>query len=124
MIENKKRSKVPQMMVRLERQRYRKLNQYTVSTNELRRKRTRSLIQLGGLIEKARLLETFSLPIGADFQKEPELKNNIAALFNGLLVLNEMANSEDVSLSLWSSQGLEALAQENRVSIKYRSRIR
>lgn len=99
------------MMTRLERQRYRKLNQYAVSSHELRRKRTRSLIQLGGLVEKAGLLETFSLPLGADFQKEPDLKNNIAALFKGLLVLDELAHSDEVHLPLWTYQGLEMFEQ-------------
>lgn len=117
MIENKKRATVPQMRTRLERHRYRKLNQYAVSSQELRRKRTRSLIQLGGLIEKAGLLETFSLPLGADFQKEPELKNNIAALFKGLLVLNDMVQSQEVYLPLWSAQGLEALNQKQAKNV-------
>jgi hypothetical protein len=115
MIENNKRATVPQMMTRLERQRYRKMNEYAVSSYELRRKRTRSLIQLGGLVEKAGLLETFSLPLGADFQKDPEVKNSIAALFKGFLVLNEMVRSEEeVNLQLWAHQGLEALGQLKR----------
>ena len=115
MIENRNRSTVAQIMTRVERQRYRKLNQYGISSQELRRKRTRSLIQLGGLVEKTGLLETFSLPLGADFQKDPELKNSIAALFKGFLVLNEMAQSKEVHLPLWTQQGLEVLAQTKNV---------
>jgi hypothetical protein len=51
----------------------------------LRRARTRSIIQLGGLIEKAGLLETFEITLGADLQQDPEMKMPIAALIKGLL---------------------------------------
>ena len=67
----------------------------------------------GPIIEKSGLLETFQLTLGDDFQKDPETRDPIAALFKGLLVLNEMAQSEDVYLSLWVSQGLEALAKKS-----------
>ena len=63
---------------------------------------------LGGLVEKAGLLETFSLPLGEDFQKNPDLKNEISMLFKGLLILNEMVNSEETfHRNLWAQQGLQ-----------------
>lgn len=82
---------------------------------EHRRTRTRSLIQLGGLIEKAGLLEIFGVTLGEDLQKSPDMKEPIAALFKGLLVLNELANSDDVDLQLWANQGLENL-KDNSIS--------
>lgn len=85
------------------------MNNLEITSHGLRRARTRSLIQLGGLIEKAGLLNTFQLTLGADFQKDPQAKDSIAALYKGFLVLNEMAQSKEVSLSLWSRQGMQEL---------------
>ena len=67
---------------------------------ENRRIRTRFLIQIGGLVEKSGLLETFGITLGEDIQKSSDMKEPVEALFKGLLVLNKMANSEDVDLQL------------------------
>jgi hypothetical protein len=63
---------------------------------------------LGGLLELAGTLDVFGIPIGVDLQKDVSVKNNIAALFKGLLELNEMARSSDVDINIWALQGLEA----------------
>lgn len=89
------------------------MNTLELTSHGFRRARTRSLVQLGGLIAKAGLLETFQLNLGEDFQRDPETRDQIAALFKGFLVLNEIAQSEDVSLRLWTLQGLEVLAKQN-----------
>ncbi len=73
-----------------------------------RRARTRSLIQLGGLLEVAGTLDIFNIPLGIDLQKDISVKNNISALFKGLLELNELARSSEVDLKFWALQGLEA----------------
>ena len=112
MIEKRKRSTVSQMITLLERQQYRKLNEYALSSPELRRKRTRSLISLGGLVAKSGLLETFSLPLGADFQKDPEVKEQIAALFKGFLDLKDRVDSGEIHMGLYASQGLLALKKD------------
>ncbi len=78
------------------------------SSSERRRARTRSLVQLGGLLELAGTLEVFDIPLGVDLQKDISVKNNIAALFKGLLELNELTKSSEVDLKLWALQGLEA----------------
>ena len=78
----------------------------------LRRARTRSLIALGGLIKKSGLLETFQIELGLDLQKDPEMKEPVASLYKGLLVLKEMVESGEVSLQIWTVQGLEALAKK------------
>lgn len=64
---------------------------------------------IGGLIEKSGLLETFHIKLGSYLQKDPEMKEPISALFKGLLVLNEIANSSEVCLQIWAIQGLEIL---------------
>ena len=85
------------------------MHKLEITSHQLRRARTRSLIQLGALIEKAGLLETFGITLGEDLQKNPEMKLPIAALFKGLLELNKMAQSDDVHLPTWAQQGLEEL---------------
>lgn len=84
------------------------------SSASQRRARTRSLIQLGGLLELAGTLDVFGIPLGVDLQKDVSVKNNVAALFKGLMELNEMARSSDVvNLDLWALQGLESFKSKN-----------
>lgn len=97
------------------------MNALEITSHGLRRARVRSLIQAGALVEKAGLLKTFSLPVGSDFQKSPELKDAIGALYKGLLVLNDMANSTDVHIPLWSQQGLAALAETKGGELRAKS---
>lgn len=78
------------------------------SSSAQRRARTRSLIQLGGLLELAGTLDIFGISLGVDLQKDISVKNNIATLFKGFMELNKMATSPDVDLNLWALQGLEA----------------
>ena len=90
------------------------MNKLAITSHEIRRARTRSLIQLGTLITQAELLETFGIILGTDLQKDPLMKNPIACLFKGFLVLNELAKSEEVHLPLWAAQGLEAFGKLKR----------
>ena len=73
-----------------------------------RRARTRSLIQLGGLLEHAGILDIFNIPLGVDLQKDESVKNNIAALFKALLIINEMVASKELDLDVLALQGLQA----------------
>lgn len=90
-------------------ERLKKMKQSITQTSSAsqRRARTRSLIQLGGLLESAGTLDVFGIPLGVDLQKDQSVKNNIAALFKGLLELNKIATSKEVDLNLWALQGLE-----------------
>lgn len=85
-----------------------------ISSHETRRARTRSLVQLGALISKSGLLETFGVTLGEDLQKSPEQKFSVAALYKGLVELNEMARGEDVNLQIWGLQGLQFLREEKQ----------
>ena len=89
------------------------MNKLELTSHGFRRARTRSLIMLGALIDKAGLLETFSIKLGLDLQKDPTMRDPIAALYKGLLHLNEIANSEDIH-QLWAQQGLEAFGEEKK----------
>ena len=87
------------------------MDRLKINSHGLRRARLRQYIQLGGLIAKAGLLETFEISLGSDLQKDPSMKEPAAALYKGLLVLNALANSEETNL--WARQGLEALKKKN-----------
>lgn len=84
--------------------------------NKMRKARTRSLIQLGGLVEKAELLDCVDLRVGDDLQKDPETFEGAATLMGALLSLKEAFHSEerDAQKMLWASKGKEALAREKR----------
>lgn len=97
--------------MKTESQKYRTMDALEITSRGFRRARVRSLIQLGALIDKAGLLETFEITLGADLQRDPGMKEPISALFKGFLILNELAQSEDAHLPTWSQQGLQAFAQ-------------
>lgn len=84
------------------------------SSREARRARSHSLIQIGALVDKAGLLETFEIRLGLDLQRDPDLKHQVAALYKGLVFLNEIANSDDVSLPVWGHQGLQLMGEGKR----------
>jgi hypothetical protein len=90
------------------------MNQFETSSHAFRKARTRTLLQIGGLVAKSGLLETFEISLGLDLQRDPEQKHQVAALFKGMVELNEMAKSEDVHLPNWSIQGLQLLGEGNR----------
>jgi len=83
------------------------MHKLEITSHQLRRARTRSLVALGGLVAKSGLLETFGITLGEDLQKNLEMKKPVAALFKGFLELDAMANSEDVHMPTWAQQGLE-----------------
>lgn len=80
-----------------------------LTSHKARKARTRSLVQLGALVSTAGLIKTFDITLGKDLQRDPEMRDQIAALFKGFLVLNEMVESGEAHLPLWTKQGLEEL---------------
>ena len=70
-----------------------------------RKARTRTLIQLGGLVEKSGLMENFDLEVGDDLQRDIHKKDQIFALLGGLLELKEMMNQKEFSSDLLAQKG-------------------
>ncbi len=83
----------------------------TPSSSELRRKRTRTLIQLGGLIEKSELLEDFGISVGDDLQDNMELQSSVAELYGGLLEIKSMIKNNEHSPALWRQTGKKKLGK-------------
>ena len=84
------------------------------SSSAQRRARVHSLILLGGLLEKAGIVQTFGITLGSDLQKDPLMKTPIAALFKALLKLNDLAKSEQANFSFWAQEGLKAFNKLNK----------
>lgn len=94
------------------------MSEFETTSVGLRKARNRQLIQLGALIEKAGLLETFEITPGSDLQKDPETQLPVAALFKGLLELNQMGQAGEIHMQLYAQQGLAELKKPKREKAK------
>ena len=76
-----------------------------------RKARTRTLIQLGGLVEKAGLLSFLELEVGQDLQQDPDTFEGVSILLGALLSLRPSFLDEEAEAQkmLWCSRGKEAL---------------
>ena len=75
-----------------------------------RRARTRTLIQVGGLVEKAGLLQALGLEAGDDLQKDSEAFESAATLLGALLEASEALASPvaEAQKNIWNARGKEA----------------
>jgi len=80
---------------------------------ELRKARTRTLIQLGGLVEKANLLEPLFLNLGQDLQKNPDCFEGAAVLMGAFAELRQVFEADDAEGQrvLWRERGKELLGK-------------
>ncbi len=82
-----------------------RIERASLGNTDERRARTRTLIQLGGLIEKSGLLEKLGLRIGADLQKDEEMYQPMLQLFGALCDIKEqLAEEPDLPLA-WAYKG-------------------
>ena len=88
---------------------YRMENRSLSSPQNQRKARTRTLIQLGGLIEKSGLLESINIDVGSDLQKDIHLQENVAILMGGLVEIKEQLKEEMISPTLLKIKGKRAL---------------
>lgn len=82
-----------------------------LTPHTFRRSRTRTLIMLGGLIEKAGLLDDFGIELGADLQKDEDMKKPVSALFGALLEIKDMLHQEPAAIDLWALKGHKQLGK-------------
>lgn len=80
---------------------------------EARRARTRSLIQIGGLVEALGLSDLFFIKLGSDLQKDVAMKTPMATLAGALLLIKDMVQNDEVSFALLQERGLKFLAYLN-----------
>lgn len=75
------------------------------SSLNMRRARTRTLIQLGGLVEKSGLLDRFGIHTGVDLQKDEEMHSPMLQLFGALCDLHTQMQEDPHLLNLWEIKG-------------------
>jgi hypothetical protein len=76
----------------------------------LRKSRTRTLIQLGGIVTKAGLLEPLELDLGDDLQKDEQNFDAVATLMGAFLDLSDPLYHDEAQKMLWRERGKKALA--------------
>lgn len=76
----------------------------------LRKSRTRTLIQVGGLVEKAGLLSLLHLPLGDDLQKNEQHFDSVATLLGAFCDLTQTLQADDAQKILWLERGKKALS--------------
>ncbi len=78
-----------------------------------RRARTRTLIQLGGLVENSGVLDVLGITMGQDLQKDPTLFNKVAilsaALKENTKVISQLSETDLVK---WIASGRNILKGE------------
>jgi hypothetical protein len=78
---------------------------------DLRKARTRTLIQLGGLLEKSGILDDINLAPGDDLQKDSSCFDSVAILMGALCELRQNFHTDDAPAQkiLWCERGKEML---------------
>lgn len=81
--------------------------------SKLRQSRTRTLIQLGGLLEKAGLTDALQIEMGQDLQKDTDVFSKIALLM-GLLeeTLKRLKHATPDEVTHWIQQGRSILKED------------
>ncbi|WP_010304113.1 conjugal transfer protein TraD [Candidatus Odyssella thessalonicensis] len=77
-----------------------------------RQARTRTLIQLGGLMEKAGLFETLGIIPGSDLQKDPQMQEIALGLLGAFIGMKSELQKKEVSLELWKLKAQSFLNEE------------
>jgi hypothetical protein len=88
----------------------RSLKRNKLTNIDLRRKRVRTLIQLGGLVEKSGILGPLQLEIGDDLQKDELCFEGAATLIGALADSRKIMEEEGAQKMLWREKGKAILA--------------
>ena len=78
-----------QQITRAEEQRYRRMHRLEITSSTAKKARTRTLIEVGSLCEKAGVLKSFGIILGKSLQKDPEMQESVANLFKEFVRLSE-----------------------------------
>src|SRR5690606_9858050 len=89
----------------------RKLKRDKLTNMDLRRKRVRTLIQLGGLVEKSGILQPLQLQVGDDLQRNELCFDGAAILIGALSDLIKIIQEDETQAMLWRENGKRILAE-------------
>jgi hypothetical protein len=106
--------KINQRLTRYQCQKARYLFRKGETSLQFRKARTRTLIQLGGLVEKAGLLDSLNITLGDDIQKDDQQLESAAILMGALSELRSSFYGEEAPAQkmIWRERGKEMLRQE------------
>jgi hypothetical protein len=82
---------------------------HNTSRNNLRKARTRTLIQLGGLVEKSGLFEVLGIIPGADMQKDETMVPIAVGLLGAFVELRDEIEVDQSILYAWQLKAKEYL---------------
>ncbi|MDP1975073.1 MAG: conjugal transfer protein TraD [Alphaproteobacteria bacterium] len=80
-------------------------SRYAQSKSDLRRSRTRTLIQIGGLIEKSGFLEKIGIQLGDDLQNDETLFDKASILLGAVHELHSEIRDHEQQLNIWKDKG-------------------
>lgn len=111
---DKKLQKIEQRITRYKCQKARYLYRTKQTANQFRKARTRTLIQLGGLVEKSGLLGPLNITLGDDLQKDYEHQESTAILVGALSDLRGSFYEADheAQRMIWLERGKGMLARD------------
>lgn len=77
------------------------------TTSQFRKARTRTLIQLGGLVEKSGLLEPLNINLGDNLQKDYQHQESTAILAGGLNEIKHRLYGDEAASQkvIWLARG-------------------
>lgn len=83
------------------------------NSHMFRKARTRTLIQGGGLLEKAELFALFDIQLGQDLQMDEDVKENALVLLGALASLANDIRRGDYSRDLWKERGIKIINSDH-----------
>lgn len=103
--------KINQRLTRYQCQKARYLYRTQQTPAQFRKARTRTLIQLGGLVEKAGLLEPLNITLGDNLQKDINHLESAAILIGAMSELRKGLSGEDAHAQkiIWRERGKKVL---------------
>lgn len=78
---------------------------------DFRQSRTRTIIQIGGLVEKSGLLQKLNISPGDDLQQNPDCFKAAAILLGAFIEINKLMKEpdSDSQILLWEENGKNLL---------------
>lgn len=84
-------------------------NNHDTSRNNLRKARTRTLIQLGGLVEKSGLFKALGIIPSSDMQKDETMKLLSLGLLGGFINMKKEFEYNQSVLQIWQFKAKQYL---------------
>ena len=105
----------------MKKQIHKRKSQYSGHNTAARKSRTRTLIQLGGLVEKSGIMELFDIKPGDDLQKNIDIKGSVFALMGSFIEINTLIEKGDFHPHLLAQKGAKIFNKIEKKQCKLQS---